>query len=84
MSFPINDSSVYVLNFVEANVSFMSFSRLIVSIQVGIPSEGECLCTNLGMSFDWLVVPPPPVSLRRVDRLASGFLVDVVLGIVYR
>ena len=63
--------------------SLCHLSRLCVSLQVGIPSESECLCLNLGMSFSRLVFPPPPVSLRRVDRLISVVLMAVVFGIVY-
>ena len=59
------------------------WSRLFVSFLVGIPSESECLCPTLAMSFDWLVVPPPTFSLRRVDRLVSVVMVAVVVGIVY-
>ena len=59
------------------------WSRLFVSLQVGIPLERVCLCPTLGMSCAWLAVPLPPVSLRRVDRLVSGVLMDVVVGIVY-
>ena len=58
-------------------------SRLFVSLLVGIPSESECFCTTIGMSCAQLVVPPPPVSLRRVDRLVSVVLMAVVVGIVY-
>ena len=60
------------------------WSRLFVSLQVRIPSESECLCTNLVMVCARLVVPPPQVSLRRVDHLVSGVLMAVVLVIVYR
>ena len=60
-----------------------NFSRLFVYLQVGIPSESECLCTNLGMSCAWIVVPLPPVSSMRVNRLVSGVLIAVVIGIVY-
>ena len=73
-TFQINDSSVSLL---------CHLSRLFVSIQFGIPSESECLCPNLGMSFAWLVVPPMTVSLRRVDPIVSGVLMAVVVGIVY-
>ena len=58
-------------------------SRLFVYLQVGVPSEIECWCPNLGMSFAWLVFPPPPVSLRGVDSLVSGVMMAVVVGIVY-
>ena len=57
--------------------------RLFVSLQLGISSESECLCPTLGMSCARLVVPPPPVSLRRVDCLIAGFLMAIVVGIVY-
>ena len=56
---------------------------MFVSLLLGIPSESECLCPTLGMSCGWLVVPPPSVSLRRVDRLISGVMMAVVVGIVY-
>ena len=58
-------------------------SRLFVSLQLGIHSDSECLCPNLGMYCAWMVVPPPPVSLRIVDRLISGVLMAAVVGIVY-
>ena len=35
------------------------------------------------MSFARLVVPPSPVSLRRVDCFVSGVMMDVVVRIVY-
>ena len=31
------------------------------------------------MFCDWIVVPPSPVSLWRVDHIVSGVLVDVVV-----
>ena len=83
LSFTINDSSVSVLIFVETNASFISFSGMFFSLQVEIPSESECLCPNLGMSCARLVVPTPSVSLRRLDRIISGVLMAVVVGILY-
>ena len=59
------------------------FYRMFLSLQLGIPSESECLCPNLCMSCAQLIVPPPPVSLRRVNRLVSGVLMAVVVKIVY-
>ena len=59
------------------------WSRLFVSLLVGILSESECLCTILGMSFARLVVPPLPVSLSRVDRLVSGVLMVSGRNIVW-
>ena len=58
-------------------------SRLFASLQVGIPSDIECLCTNRGMSFVLLVVPLPLVFLMRVDCLVSGVPMAAVVGIVY-
>ena len=59
------------------------WSRLFVSILVGIPSESECLCPTLGMSSSGIVVPTLPVSLRTVDSLVSGVLMAVAVGRVY-
>ena len=59
------------------------WSKLFVSLQLVIPSDSECLCTTLGMSFTWLFPPPLSVSLRRVDCLVSGVLMAVVVRIVY-
>ena len=56
---------------------------LFVYLQVGIPSYSECLCTNLGISCARKVVPPPSVSLRRVNCLVSGVMMAVVVIIVY-
>ena len=56
---------------------------MFVSLLVLIPSESRCLCTTLGMSCAWIVVPPLSVFLRRVDHLVSGVLMDVVVGRVY-
>ena len=50
--------------------------RLFVSLLIWISSDSECLCLTLGISCAWIVVPPPPVSLRRVDCLVSGFLMS--------
>ena len=83
MRFPINDSSVSSLLFVEANASLMSLVKAVFYLQVGIPSYSECLCTNLGIYCAWLVVPPPPVSFRKVDHLVSVVLMAVVVRIVY-
>ena len=60
------------------------WSRMFVSILVGITSESECLCPTLVMFCARLVVTPLPFSLRRLDHLVSGVLVAVVLVIVYR
>ena len=59
------------------------WSRLFVSLQVGIPSESECLCPTLCIYCDRLVVPPLPGSLRRVDHLISGVLMAIVVGRVH-
>ena len=59
------------------------WSRIFVSLQVGIPSESESFCPTLGMPCAQLVVPPPPVSLNIVDNLLSGGLMAVVVVIVY-
>ena len=59
------------------------WSRLFVSLLVGIPSESECLYTTLVIFFARLVVHIPPVSLRRVDHIISGVLMAVVVGRVY-
>ena len=61
----------------------MSLVQAVFSLQVGIPSESEFLCPTLGMSCGRLVVSPPTVSFRMVDRLVSGVLVAVVVRIVY-
>ena len=55
-----------------------NLSSLFISLLVGISSESECLCPNLGMSF-----APLPVSLRIVDSLVSGVRMAVVVIIVY-
>ena len=34
-------------------------------------------------AFDWIVVPPQSLSLRRVDSLVSGVLMAVVVGRLY-
>ena len=59
------------------------WSRLFVSLQIGIPSDSECLCPTLGIYCARIAVPSPPVSLTRVDRLVSGVMMAVVVGIVY-
>ena len=59
------------------------WSRLFVSLLVGILSESECLCPTLGMFCAWIVVHNLPVSLRRVDHLVSGVMMAVVVGRVY-
>ena len=79
----MNDSSVSVLIFFKLRPLLCHWSRLFVFLQVGIHSESECLCPTLGMFCARLVVPPLPVSLRRVDRLVSGVLMAVVVRIVY-
>ena len=58
-------------------------SKLFVSLQVGITSDSECLCTTLGMFCDRLVVPTLSFSLSRVDHLVSGVLMAVMVGRVY-
>ena len=59
------------------------WSRLFVYLLVGILSESECLCPNLGMYSDCLAVPPLTVSLRRVNHIVSGVLMTVVVVRVY-
>ena len=59
------------------------WSRLSLSLLVGILSYSECLCPTIGISCAWLVVPPPSASLRILDHLVSGVLMDVVVRIVY-
>ena len=59
------------------------WSRLFVSLLVGIISDSDCLCPTLGIFFDFIVVPPTPVYLRRVEHLVSGVLISVVVRRVY-
>ena len=56
---------------------------MFVSFLEGITSDSECLCRTLGMFCARLVVPPPSVSLRRLDHIVSGVLMAVVVGILY-
>ena len=58
-------------------------SRLFIYILLGLLLDNEFICPSLDIFFAILVVPPPPVSLRRVDHLVSGVLVAVVVGIAY-
>ena len=67
--FPINDFSVSVLIFVEANASFMSLVNAVFSLQVGIPSESECLCPNLGIRSEWAMWMWGPQRLHQWHRL---------------
>ena len=83
LSFPINDSSVSVLILLKLMPLLCQWSRFFVSLLVGILSYSECLCPILVILCSLLVVPPPPVSLRRVDRLVSGVLVAVSVRRVY-
>ena len=83
LSFPINDSS-FLSNFLLKLMPLLcQWSRLFVSVLIGMPSESECLCSTLGMFCARIVVLPPPVFLRIVDRLISGVLMALVVRIVY-
>ena len=83
LSFPIKYSSVSILILLKLMSLLYQWSRLIFSLLVGIPSESECLCLTLGMFCYWIVVPPPPVYLKRVDHLISVVPMDVVAVRVY-
>ena len=59
------------------------WSRIFVSVLVGIISGSECVCPTLGMFYAQLVFPPPQVYLRILEHLVTGVLMAVVVGRVY-
>ena len=80
---PINDSSVSVYIFVEANAYFMSVVQAVCFSSGRNTLREWFFFLTLGMFCARLVVPPPLFYLTIVDHLVSAIMMDVVVGRVY-